>query len=206
MCIRDRTTNFVKDIINKNSKYVWFVDFDSDMKSTLGSKAAAGSAIDSADNFTKTTGTTNTDIDYNFANGVDVGTLSTANVLAGYDLFEDKDQVEVDFIIAPRSTSRSANTTIVNDLVATAQSLRKDCVVVASPAQSDIVNVTSTSDIVTNVVATADTFTKSSYLVMDGNYLKVYDKFNDQFIEIPAASSTAGIMAVSYTHLRAHET
>ena len=32
---------------------------------------------------------------------------------------------------------------------------------------------------------------------MDGNYLKVYDKFNDQFIEIPAASSTAGIMAAT---------
>jgi phage tail sheath protein FI len=32
---------------------------------------------------------------------------------------------------------------------------------------------------------------------MDNNYLKVYDKYNDQFIHIPAASSTAGIMAAS---------
>ena len=32
---------------------------------------------------------------------------------------------------------------------------------------------------------------------MDGNFLKVYDKFNDQLIEIPAASSTAGIMAAT---------
>ena len=193
----DGTTNFVKDIINERSKYVWLVDFDSDMKNTLGSKAAAGSAIDSGDNFTKTTGVLNTDIDYNFASGKDTIALTTANVLTGYDLFEDKDQVEIDFLIAPKSTSRSGTTTIVNDLVATAQSLRKDCVVVASPAQSDIVNVNSTSDIVTNVVATADTFTKSSYLVMDGNYLKVYDKYNDQYIEIPAASSTAGIMAAT---------
>ena len=188
----DGTTNFVKDIVNENSKYVWLIDFDSDLRAS-----GAGTSIDSADNFTKTTGTTNTDIDYNFTQGVDVSSLTTSNILTGYDLFEDKDQVEIDFLIAPRATSRANNTTIVNDLVATAQSLRKDCVVVASPAQSDIVNVTSTSDIVTNVVATADTFTKSSYLVMDGNYLKVYDKFNDQFIEIPAASSTAGIMAAT---------
>ena len=109
-----------------------------------------------------------------------------------------KIKLKLTFLIAPRSgTSRSANTTIVNDLVATAQSLRKDCVVVASPAQSDIVNVNSTSDIVANIVATSDTFTKSSYLVNDGNYLKVYDKYNDQYIEIPAASSTAGIMAAT---------
>ena len=193
----DGTTNFVKDIMNDRSKYVWLIDFDSDMKNILGSKAAAGTAIDSGDNFTKTTGTKNTDIDYNFTQGLDVSSLSTANILAGYDLFEDKDQVEVDFIIAPDMTSRTDQTTVVNDLVATAQSLRKDCVVVASPARSDVVNVTSTSDIVTNVVATADTFTKSSYLVMDGNYLKVYDKFNDQFINIGAASSTAGIMAAT---------
>ena len=173
---------YVKDVINETSKYIWHVDFDSDMQNTLGNKAAAGTTIDSADNFTKTTGTTNTDIDYNFSQGVDVASLSTANILAGYDLFEDKDQVEIDFLISPRALSRSAATTITNDLVATAQSLRKDCVVTASPAQTDVVNVTSTSDIITNVVATADTFTKSSYLVMDGNYLKVYDKFNDQFI------------------------
>jgi len=188
---------FVKDVLNKNSKYVWLIDFDSDFRSTLGTKAAAGTSIDSGDNFTKTTGNKDSDVDYNFSKGVDVSSLTTANILTGYDLFEDKDQVEIDFLISPRATSRANSTTIVNDLVATAQSLRKDCVVVASPAQSDIVNVTSTSDIITNVVATADTFTKSSYLVMDGNYLKVYDKFNDQFIEIPAASSTAGIMAAT---------
>ncbi len=183
---------FVKDVLNKNSKYVWLVDFDSDLRGS-----GAGTSIDSADNFTKTTGTTNTDIDYNFSQGVDVSAISTSQILAGYDLFEDKDQVEIDFLIAPRLTDRAGATTVVNDLVATAQSLRKDCVVVASPATTDVVNVTSSSDIITNIVATADTFTKSSYLVMDGNYLKVYDKFNDQFIEIPANSSTAGIMAAT---------
>lgn len=188
---------FVKDVINDISKYVWLVGFDSDLSSALGSKAAAGTSIDSGDNFTRSTGTTNTDIDYFFSQGVNVSQLSTANVLAGFDLFEDKDQVEIDFLIAPDFSTRSDHTTVTNDLVATAQSLRKDCVVVTSPARSDVLNITSASDIVTNIVATADTFTKSSYLVMDGNYLKVYDKFNDQFIEISAASSTAGIMAAT---------
>ena len=188
----DGTTNFIKDILNDRSKYVWLVGFDSDLTA-----AGAGTAIDSGDNFAKTTGTTNADIDYLFTQGLNVSQLTTANVLTGFDLFEDKDQVEVDFLIAPDFSSRSDTTTVVNDLVTTAQSLRKDCVVVASPARSDVLNITSASDIVTNIVATADTFTKSSYLVMDGNYLKVYDKFNDQYIRISAASSTAGIMAAT---------
>ncbi len=193
----DGTTNYVKDIINNTSKYVWQIDFDSDFSNTLGSKAAAGSAIDSGDNFVKTTGVLNTDIDYNFGGGVDVDVFSTSDILSGYDLFEDKDQVEIDFIFCPGMTSRTDQTTVINDLVTTAQSLRKDCVVVASPARSDVLNINSTSDIVTNIVATGNTFTKSSYLIMDGNYLKVYDKFNDQYIEIPASSSTAGIMAAT---------
>ncbi len=193
----DGTTNYVKDIINEKSKYVWMVDFDSDFQSTMASKAAAGTAIDSGDNFAKVTGTLNTDVDYNFTQGVDVGTITTSNILAGFDLFEDKDQVEIDFLLAPGMTSRADTTTVVNDLVTTAQSLRKDCVVCTSPARNDVVNVTSASDAVTNIVATADTLTKSSYLVMDGNYLKVYDKYNDQFIEIPASSSTGGIMAAT---------
>ena len=175
---------FVKDVINETSKYAWLIDFDSDFKG-----AGAGTNIDSGDNFIKTTGTTTTDIDYNFAGGVDVASLSTANILSGFDLFEDKDAVEIDFLISPSMVSRSDQTTVVNDLVATAASLRKDCIVVASPARNDIVNQTSASTIVTNIVATADTFTKSSYLVMDGNFLKVFDKFNDQFINLPAASS-----------------
>jgi len=193
----DGTTNYIKDIINNTSQYVWHVDFDSDFQNTLGSQAAAGTAIDSGDNFAKVTGTLNTDIDYDFGGGVDVDTFTTSDILSGYDLFEDKDQVEIDFIFCPGMTSRTDQTTVVNDLVATAQSLRKDCVVVASPARNDVLNINSASDIITNIVATGDTFTKSSYLIMDGNYLKVYDKFNDQYIEIPASSSTAGIMAAT---------
>lgn len=187
----DGTNNFVIDNINTRSEYVWMIDFDSNYKN---SAANAGTTADSGDNFDNglTTAT-----NYNFDNGVNSGAFTTTEFLAGFDLFEDKDVVEVDFLIAPGMTARADQTTVVNDLITTAQSLRKDCVVVASPARNDVVNVASASTAVTNVVATADTFTASSYLVMDGNYIKTYDKFNDQFIEIPAASSTAGIMAAT---------
>jgi phage tail sheath protein FI len=39
--------------------------------------------------------------------------------------------------------------------------------------------------------------TSSSYLIVDNNYLKVYDKYNDRYIDIPAASTVAGIMAAT---------
>ena len=183
----DGTTNFAIDVINARSEYVHMVDFDSNFRVARGN-----GIVDSGDNFGTTIQT-----DYDFEKGVNSGALTTTEYLAGFDLFEDKDIVEVDFLISPSMNSRTDQTTVVNDLITTAQSLRKDCVVAASPARTDVINLTNTATITTNITATAGTFTNSSYLVMDGNFIKVYDKFNDQYIQIPAASSTAGIMAAT---------
>ena len=200
---------FIKDVINETSQYVWMINGDSSMISTLTDDADAahtqsafGSTIDSGDNFARNSGTTMVGagvapISFNFDSGVDTSSLTDGQIIAGYDFFSDKDQVEIDFILGPGSATRSSMTAITNHCVAIAQNTRKDCVVVSSPARDDIVNVNSSATITNNIVATADTYTKSSYLVMDGNFLKVYDKFNDQFIQIPASSSTAGIMAAT---------
>ena len=185
----DGSTNYVKDIVNERSQYIHFVDFDSDFQA-----AGAGTTADSGENFARTKRAATF---YNLTKGVNSVDLGTAEYNSGFDLFEDKDNVEIDFLIAPGMTLRTDQTTVVNDLIATASSLRKDCVVVASPARNDLVNVTNAVTATTNVTTTAATFTQSSYLVMDGNYLKVFDKFNDQFIQVPAASSTAGIMAAT---------
>ena len=188
------STIFAKDVVNDASQYVWLVGLDSNFQNSTGRRAFNETFNDSGGDFELLAPAVTT---FNFDSGRDASSLSQADVIAGYDLFDDKDQVEIDFLIAPGETTRVRQTAAVNHLVGIAQGKRKDCVVVAGPARQDIVNQTSTSTIVTNIVDTADTFTKSSYLVMDGNYLKVFDKFNDQFIEIPAASSTAGIMAAT---------
>ena len=185
----DGSTNFIKDVINNQSEYVWMAGFgDADKFS-----AEAGTTVDSGDNYLQLTGTP-AEVNISLKNGINSGTLTTSEMATGFDKFEDVDTVTVDFLIAPGMSSRTDQTTVVNDLITIAQTTRKDCVVVASPARSDIVASTTP---VTNAVTTADTFTKSSYLFMDNNYLKVYDKYNDQYIQIAASSSTAGIMAAS---------
>jgi phage tail sheath protein FI len=177
------TSIFAKDVINETSEYIYMLNAVDSTHANFGLNAAS----------TTFTGTATTDIE--LTSGVNSGTLTSTEVLAGYDLFEDKDVVEVDFLIAPDATS-SNHTTIVNDLVSTAIA-RKDCIAVASPKRSDIVGQTASATITTNIETTANALTNSSYLVLDGNYLKVYDKYNDQYIQIPASSSTAGIMAAT---------
>lgn len=185
-------SNYVRDVVNAQSEYVYLAG-DSDFSDTIGINdtisTAAASGVTFFDSGNASSGTL-----ISLANGVNSATLGTSDYATGFDLFEDKDTIQVDFIIAPQATDRTTATTIVNDLVVTAGTTRKDCVVVASPARTDIVN---SSTPVASAVTTANTFTNSSYLVVDNNYLKVYDKFNDKYRFIPAASSTAGIMAAS---------
>ena len=182
---------FVKDVINNRSQYIHMVDFDSAFR--VGGLAGTAITPGVAKDFVGTSAPEGA-VNYNFDSGNDAGTLSVSNYVSAFDLFEDKDVIEVDFLIAPGMSSRADQTTVVNDLIAIATS-RKDCVVVSGPARTDIVNQTSDATITTNVAATAATFTRSSYNIVGGNFLKVYDKYNDKFIEIPASSSLAGLMA-----------
>lgn len=187
----DGTSNYIKDVINARSNYVQLVGFDS-----FFAGAGAGSYLTSGTSKTYNTGTAG-DLavnDYNLSEGANSSALGTAEIATGHDLFEDKDTVEVDFLIAPGMASQADQTTVVNDLIANATA-RKDCVVVASPDRAAVVGVNDAATINAAVKTTADTFTNSSYLFADNNYLKVYDKYNDQYIHIPAASSTAGLMA-----------
>ena len=187
----DGTSNYLKDIINDRSEYVHFVGWDSDFTTN----GAGNNASAVTDFYYRTTHVT-----HKLTLGVNSAALGTSEFATCHDLFEDKDAVEIDFLIAPGMTTTGDQTTVTNDLVATAASLRKDCVVVASPSRADIVGQTVAATITTNLTTAANTYTNSSYLFVDGNYLKVYDKFNDQYIEIPAASSTAGIMAATDTN------
>jgi len=184
----DGSTNYFKEVINRNSKWVWVGD-----AAVAGGSTASGSATAPGVNYA--TGRTNAAVHLQFADGDDGAALGTADVLAGFDKFEDVNTQEVDFLIAPGMASKADQVTVVNDLTATASSLRKDCVAVTSPDVAAVVN--NVGSEVSATLSTVADFVKSSYLVVDNQYLKVFDKYNDKFIMIPAASSTAGLMAAT---------
>jgi phage tail sheath protein FI len=182
----DGSTNYVKNVINNASNYIWMAGFDSDY-----TVANAGTEATSGKNYSVATGSVKTS---DLASGVASGSVTTGKILESYDHFDDVENVQVDFLIAPQSVSQGTNTTVVNYLNGIAQSTRKDCVVVASPPREAVIN---NNNPTTSIVAGANALTNSSYLILDNNYLKVYDKYNDKYIYVPAASSTAGIMAAS---------
>ena len=179
----DGTTNYIKNVINNGSTYVWMAGIPGIATPVAISN---GSAMTTAALQAKS-----------LADGSMGNDLTQSDYQNGFDNFEDKDTITVDMLIAPSISSATDQNSLVNDLVSIAAGTngRKDCIVVASPARSTIIGRAKSAmnaQIITDV-----NFTRSSYLVVDNNFLKVYDKYNDKYVFIPAASSTAGLMAAT---------
>ena len=191
----DGTVNYYRDVLKLKSKWIyagkWQTNFAAGSNDQQGAEWDTPATLVGTEDFKATSKTDQSEWD--FDGGITSASLGTDDILRGFDKFEDKEAIEVDFLIAPQQIGDTAQATVVNDLVATAGSLRKDCVVVASPSRNAVV-VTGTNSA---VLTCNNAYTKSSYLVQDNNYLKVFDKYNDQYIKIPAASSTAGLMAAT---------
>ena len=181
----DGTSSYIKNVINKGSKYIWMGGFNG----KFGNEA--GTPITTTSDYS--TGFTG-DVSISLVGGVNSAALTTTDYATGFDKFEDPNALSVDFLIAPGVGTAADQVTIVNDLVGIAQTIRKDCMVITSPYRGAIVGAATP---VTTTLSSVGGFTRSSYLSVDNNYLKVYDKYNDQYIKIPAASSTAGIMAAT---------
>ena len=192
----DGTSNYFKDVLKLQSQWVYAgVGHTGDSASVsdfIGSNWGS-EATTTGEDFKSDFKYADAESTWSFTSGITSSSLGTDDVLCGFDKFEDVDNIEVDFLIAPESLTDTTATTIVNDLVAIAGTTRKDCVAVASPSRAAVV----TTGTNAAVLACNNTYTKSSYLVQDNNYLKVFDKYNDKYIKIPAASSTAGLMAAT---------
>ena len=180
----DGSSNYIKDVVNARSSYVWLVGYG-----TTLTAAYAGTAATTGKNYKF-----NGPIDISLSNGANSSNLTATDYATGFDLLEDPDTYLLDFLIAPGMSTSEAQVSVVNDLVSIAQSTRKDCMVITSPYRGAVVNNTTPR---ASTITSISSFTRSSYLVVDNNYLKIYDKYNDGYVYIPAASSTAGIMAAT---------
>lgn len=190
----DGGDNYVKTVINNSSNYVWFQKWDDNElpNGTNWASAPDGTSYSEGVDWSNATSSTA------MSGGQDHAALDAGDYEVGFDLFEDPESIDVQLLIAPGMNDRTSQVTVVNNLVAIAGKIRKDCLAVTSPNRAAVV---SQNDPVTQTLVTTDLFASSSYLAVDNNYLRVYDKYNDQYIHIPAASTTAGIMAFTdYTY------
>jgi phage tail sheath protein FI len=138
-------------------------------------------------------------ITYTLEGGVDYSanggmTATLADIASAYDLFANKDDIEVDFLInGPGLSNESESQAKANKLISIAEG-RKDCVAVISPHRENVVNLTNTTTQTTNIVKFYSALSSSSYAIFDCGYKYTFDRFNNLFRYIPCNPDIAGLM------------
>ena len=129
---------------------------------------------------------------------VTIGDLGT-----GYDLFENPEEVDVDFLLMGSSNyTKEESQALANKIISVAE-LRKDAIAFVSPNRGSFLNDTaagsvtvySNSQITDNLVSYYAPVTSTTFGVFDSGYKYMYDRFNDTFRYVPMNGDTAGTCA-----------
>ena len=143
---------------------------------------------------------------YNGMTGIQTAgamSASVGGITAGYDLFENKEEFDVDFLIMGSANyPQHEAQAIANKLISIAE-LRKDVVAFISPYRGAFLNdsavgtgtLNSAADITDNVVGYYAPITSSSYAVFDSGYKYMFDRFSDTFRYVPLNGDIAGTCA-----------
>jgi hypothetical protein len=152
---------------------------------------------------------------YNLSGGIDYGpengeigslTPSLGDLITSYDLFSNKEEIEVDYLImGPGLSNFYESQAKASYLISIAES-RKDCMAVISPHRWSVVSEPDPSDvqslrryltpndITNNIIDFYSVLPSSSYAVFDTGYKYTYDRFNNKFRYIPTNGDVAGLM------------
>ena len=183
----DGSNNYYKDVINSQSKYIWWMDH----------------ATDGAN-----WGTPAQDVDYDgltepvyssLAGGVDDLTATDGQQMSGFELFANDELYDVSLIPVGKASAEVAEFVINN-----VAEIRKDCVVFISPENKDsgdIIYGSTMSEMVDDTNAYRNELPSTSYAVLDSGYKYQYDRYSDKYRWVPLNGDIAGLCArTDYTN------
>ena len=179
----DGQSIYYKDLVNKKSAYVRWMDHDAsgDADSALATTAWGGAA----------SGTFNGKgiiISGSMTGGAAGSTATAGNVQTGFDEFKNAEKIDVTLLMTGDATA-ATQIHCINNIA----EYRKDCVAFVSPLQANVVdNAGSETD---DVVDHRNSMPSSSYAVMDSGWKYMYDKYNDVYRYVPLNGDIAGCCA-----------
>ena len=148
----------------------------------------------------------------NYDGGINLNTAGAltstlAEIKDGYDLFENTESIDIDFLLAGGGRSKADAQELANKLISVAE-LRKDAIAFISPSRDTAladggqggVTVRSSEDITTNVVSFFAPVASSSFTVFDSGYKYMYDRFANTYRYVPLNGDIAGLCARTDTN------
>ena len=197
----DNGPAYFVDVVNNNSQWVRLVNnfntatYSRDSDLVPGTKSLDSDADDYAfgislstvarqkfKSFTAADGLKK----YSLAGGTDGDSdLADGDITGGYDLLGDAELVDVNLLLT------GDHSVTVKKYAITKAEARKDAIAFISPDSTSAV----TNPTAAKVVNYFSTFNSTSYAVFDSGFKRQYDRYNDEFFNIPLSSDTAGVTA-----------
>ena len=193
----DGTNNYYKDVINSQSRYIWWMDHTTSVETKVNGTGSSGVAWGTAaagvgfkDLSAVVTAT--------LSGGVDDLTATDGELQTAYSIFANAELYDISLITLGKASSTVA-TYVINNVAET----RLDCVAFISPQDNstgDII-IGSGSDAATKVLTYRQALPSSSYAVLDSGYKYQYDRYNDKYRYVPLNGDVAGLSArTDYTN------
>jgi hypothetical protein len=177
----DGAANFIKDVINQNSRYVYY------------NNNRVINYTNSAQNLASLAN--NTPLSLSFVAGTDglAEDLVPDNIItSGYDLFLSAEDVDISLVLQGKAIGANFQSTLANYIINNICESRKDCVAFISPNKDSVV-LNSVSDEENDIIKFRNALTSTSYSVLDSGYKYQYDKYNDVYRYIPLNGDVAGL-------------
>jgi hypothetical protein len=171
---------YYRDVINKNSKYVW----SSRPVAAPTPKIASDTSLETNLTGVKT---------ISFRNGTDGFTetdIPLGKLMMAYDKFKSSEDIDISLILGGKARGNIGET-LANYIIDNICEYRKDCVAFISPDLYDTVNVPGNE--LDNLTAFRNSLTSTSYAFLDSGYKYQYDKYNDNYRWIPMNGDIAGL-------------
>lgn len=170
-------TNYIKDVINQFSRYIYLILGDSTSFTEDTFSDSPGNGV------------------YQLSGGQEASSLTEGDIEDALDYLSDSETEDVNLLFSQIIDGSQTLQNRVHEVAYT----RKDCVAFISPNKEDTIGLSST-DASSNVVTFAkdeilQRGTEGSYGVVDSGAVYIYDRYNDVYRYIPANGHVAGLCA-----------
>ena len=181
----DGSNNYYKDVVNSQSRYVWWMDHPTGAANVgalaFGAAVSAGAYDDMA-----------AAVNASMTGGVDgYSAITAGDVQTGYALFANDELYDISLVMMGKANA-ATTTYAINNIA----EVRKDCMVFASPeaASGDIIT-TASGTAVSDITTYRNALPSTSYAALDTGSKYQYDRYNDKYRYVPLNGDIAGLAA-----------
>jgi hypothetical protein len=179
----DGSNNYYKNVINAQSRYLWWMDHP-----VVSTSGAAWGTPATATAYKSLTAA----VSRSLIGAVDDMALTDGQLQSAWDIFRDDGQYDISLLPLGKVSAATASYVINN-----VAEERLDCVVFVSPQNNtsgDII-IGSGSNATNQIIAYRNALPSSSYAVLDSGFKYQYDRYNDKYRYVPLNGDVAGLCA-----------